>query len=293
MTAYSTQRSLTNLRSVNPLSMNEVTTYRWSFDEDLHRYEQAGYEGIGVWLRKVRDFGEERAIELLSESRLRVSNVVWAGGFTGSDGVSVKENISETRRALQLAGAMRAGALVVYSGGRNNHTERHAQRLLRTSLDQLLPHAERARTPIAIEPMHPACANEWSILTCLEKTLDLVKEYDTPWLRLVFDTYHFPLAEHRWDWLEELAPYLAVVHLGDIDSPHSGDLERCPLGTGQAPINGIVQTLRQAGYDGFFDVELMGSAVDEVDYERLLTDSRQAFAAALEAKPLPNATLAA
>lgn len=273
--------------------MNEVTTYRWSFDEDLRRYEQAGYEGIGVWLRKVRDFGEERAIELLSESRLKVSNVVWAGGFTGSDGVSTKENLGETRRALQLAGAMRAGALVVYSGGRNNHTERHAQRLLKSSLDALLPHAEAARTPIAIEPMHPACADEWSILTCLEKTLDLVQAYDTPWLQLVFDTYHFPLAEHRWDWLEELAPYLGVVHLGDMDTPHSGDLERCPLGTGKAPINGIVQTLRQAGYEGFFDVELMGSAIDEIDYEQLLTDSRRVFATALETTPPARTTLAA
>ncbi len=283
--------SIASRLPVARLSMNEVTTYRWSLEEDLRHYERAGYEGIGVWLRKLRDFGEERALDLLSQSSLKVSNVVWAGGFTGSDGVSMKENLCETRRALQLAGAMRAGALVVYSGGRNHHTERHAQRLLRSSLDGLLVHAEAARTPIAIEPMHPACASEWSILTCLEKTLDLVQEYDTPWLRLVFDTYHFPLPANRWDLLAEIAPYLGVVHLGDIDSPHSGDLERCPLGSGQAPLEGIVRTLREAGYDGFFDVELMGSAIDEVDYEHLLTDSRKAFAEAL--KPTSRESIAA
>ena len=33
---------------------------------------------------------------------------------------------------------MNAGCLVVYTGGRNNHTFRHAERLLRMALDQLL-----------------------------------------------------------------------------------------------------------------------------------------------------------
>src|SRR5690349_19331128 len=35
------------------LSMNELTTYRWSFEEDLRHYAAAGYEGIGVWREKI------------------------------------------------------------------------------------------------------------------------------------------------------------------------------------------------------------------------------------------------
>ena len=120
------------------VSMNEITTFRWSFGKDILNYQAAGYESIGVWLQKVNDFGADVAIDLLAESSLHVSNVVWAGGYTGSDGRTLDESIKETVRALRLSAAIRADCLVVYAGGRNNHTFRHADRLLRMALDDAL-----------------------------------------------------------------------------------------------------------------------------------------------------------
>lgn len=256
--------------------MNELTTYRWSFDEDVQHYCEAGFQGIGLWLRKLEDFGEERGIELLEESGLAVSNIMWAGGFTGSGGESVAENLAEARRALAIAGRVRAGCLVLYTGGRNLHTERHAQRLLKDAIDQLLPYAEKARVPLAIEPMHPACATEWTFLHSLEAAHDLIVDYDTPWLRMVYDTYHFPLPENRWDVLDEIAPYLAVVHLGDGQKPHDLDQERCLLGEGHTPLSDLVDRLSAAGYRGFYDIELMGSEIETLCYKRLIRDSRNA-----------------
>ena len=268
--------------SIDRLSMNEVTTYRWEFDEDLHHYRQAGFTGVGVWLRKLQDFGEERGLELLRDSGLVVSNVVWAGGFTGSDGVSSEESLDRTSHALRLAGAMRAGSLTVFTGGRNRHTWRHAHRLLDAALERLLPLAESVRVPLAIEPVNPACAESWSILTSLEQSMELLRRYDTPWLQLALDTYHFPLGHFPLgrgasDLLAEIAPRLAVVHLADLASPHCPDQERCPLGEGVAPLGEIVGVLLENGYGGYFDVELSGSAIETSDYERLLHDTRRAF----------------
>ena len=82
------------------LSMNELTTFRWSFDEDVVQYQRAGYDAIGLWRRKLTDFGEERAVELLAESQLQVSSVFFAGGFTGSDGRSFAESIDDAAAAL-------------------------------------------------------------------------------------------------------------------------------------------------------------------------------------------------
>jgi hypothetical protein len=42
------------------LSMNELTTYRWSFEEDVVNYRAAGISAISVWREKIADFGEER-----------------------------------------------------------------------------------------------------------------------------------------------------------------------------------------------------------------------------------------
>src|SRR4051794_31154938 len=117
------------------LSMNELTTYRWSLVQDLENYRDAGYSGIGVWLSKLSDEDEDETIERLTASGLSVTTVAWAGGFTGSDGRSLADSIEDATSAIRVAGSVMAGCLVIYSAGRNNHTYRHAGRLLRMALD--------------------------------------------------------------------------------------------------------------------------------------------------------------
>src|SRR4051812_17934911 len=173
------------------LSMNEVTTYRWSLEEDVRSYVDAGYEGIGVWRPKLSDYGDESAVDLIAESGLRVTNLLWAGGFTGSDGRTPDESVQDAVQAIRLAGALGAGCLVIYPGGRNNHIYSHAQRLLRGALDQLHEYAADAEVVLAVEPMHAACAADWTFLTDLESTVALCESYSSPFLKLVFDTYHF------------------------------------------------------------------------------------------------------
>ena len=85
------------------LAVSEMTTFRWSFEEDVQHYSEAGIEAIGIWRQKLSDFGEEKGIELLRDSGLKVSSLMWAGGFTGSDGRSYKESVADARDAIQVA----------------------------------------------------------------------------------------------------------------------------------------------------------------------------------------------
>ena len=260
------------------LSMNEITTFRWSFEEDLEHYHHAGYRSIGVWRQKLEDCGDEQGLDLLAASGLKVSNLTWAGGFTGSDGRTLEESIDDAAVAIRLAAAMSAGCIVIYPGGRNNHTFRHAGRLLRTALSELLPLAEAAEVPLAIEPMHPACALDWTFLTDLKSVLALIDEFNSPLLKLAYDTYHFPLGARSRQSLTQIVPYLGIVHLGDRRTPPNIDQERCPLGQGCLPLGEIVTTLHKAGYEGAFDVKLTGSGIQVNDYWILLEQSQLAFA---------------
>lgn len=259
------------------LSMNEVTTFRWSFEEDVQRYCEAGYEAIGVWRQKLSDYGEEDGIDLLAESGLRVTNLLWAGGFTGSDGSSLDDAIEDASHAIRLAGAMDAGCLVVYTGGRNNHTFRHAKRLLCTAIEKLLSFAEAADVVLAIEPMHPACAAEWTFLTDLESTINLVESFQTEHLKIVFDAYHFGHDRSVLANLKEIVPHTALVQLGDRLTAHNIDHDRCRLGQGVVPLPELLCSLMEAGYEGDFDVELCGQDIGSSDYEKLLSTSRLAF----------------
>jgi sugar phosphate isomerase/epimerase len=259
------------------LSMNEMTTFRWSFEEDVEHYKQAGYAAIGVWRQKLADFGEERGIELLHDSGLAVSNLMWAGGFTGSDGHTHRESIDDALAAIRLASSMRANSLVVYSGSRAGHTVNHARRMLLTALKELAPVAEQHGVRLALEPMHRTCAGEWTFLTGLDDALSLVEQVANPAIRLVYDTYHLAWQPGAADRIRELVDRVAIVHLADGKLPNDSEQTRTRLGEGEIPLVEILSAFNRAGYDGDYDVELIGPDLERTDYRQLLAHSRSAY----------------
>ena len=259
------------------LSMSEVTTYRWSFEDDVIQYGRAGIPAIGVWRQKLSDFGEEKGIDLLAESGLRVSNLLWAGGFTGSDGRSFRESIDDAAETIELAGRLKAQAVVVYSGARAGHTLNHARRLVTDALKEIAPLAEQHRVQLALEPMHAECAAECTFLTTIKDALDLIDKVSHPRLVLALDTYHVAEEPGLIDWLPDLVHRIGIVHLSDRKEPPNHDHNRCRLGDGTLPLKEIVSVLESSGYTGFYDIELMGEEIECSDYHELLKHSQKAF----------------
>jgi sugar phosphate isomerase/epimerase len=260
------------------LSMNEITTYRWSFEEDVQNYAAAGIDGIAVWRQKLSDFGEEKGAELLADSGLAVSALLWAGGFTGSDGRSYRDSVQDAIEAVQLAGQLKAHSLIVYSGARAGHTHNHARRLFKNALKELTDVACEHGVALAIKPMHAGCAAEWTFLSSLDETLELIQPFDCPQLKLAFDVYHLGQEPGVFDRLVEIIPWIAIVQLGDAKRPPHGEQNRCRLGEGRVPLKEIVSTLVEADYRGFFDIELMGEDLENSDYKELIAHSQRAFA---------------
>lgn len=259
------------------LSMNEMTTFRWSFDEDVRQYVAAGYEAIGVWRRKLTDFGEEKGIELLADSRLTVSSLLWAGGFTGSDGRSYRDSVDDAREAVRLAAAMNAACLVMYTGGRGGHTHNHARRLIKSAVKELEPVADEAGVTLALEPMHAGCAADWTFLNSAADTVDLLEELGSEHVQIVLDTYHLFQDGDFPDDLPRLISRTALVQLGDARQSPAGEQNRCRLGEGNIPLRNIVGTLHQQGYRGAYEIELLGEDVEADDYQTLLSHSKQVF----------------
>ena len=259
------------------LAINELTTFRWSLEEDIEHYAATGIAAIGVWRQKLADCGEDKGAELLERAGLIVSSLQWAGGFTGSCGPSHAENLADGRDAIRLAAQLKAGCLIIHSGARGIHTHNHARRLFRQALDKLLPVAEDWGVRLAVEPMRGDCGSEWTFLNCLNETADLVAAYDSPALQIALDTYYWGHEPALLDHLQALAPRLALVQLGDSRHPPTAEPNRCQLGHGILPLRQIVSRLAEAGYDGFFEVELMGEEIESCDYGELIAQSQRTF----------------
>lgn len=257
------------------LSVNEVSTYKWSFDDDVVSYVEHGFDAIGVWRPKLEEYGIEKGIELLSDSGLRVSSLGWAGGFTGSDGRSFNESVHDALDAIDLAAQLDAECLVVVVGDRNGHTNRHVRRVLLQALTELTEAASALHIDIAIEPMHAGSGSQGCFLNDIQSTVEVIGDIGWPGIGIVFDSYHLGHDPRSVEWLSEIASLIRLVQLGDARHAPMGEQDRCLLGQGRLPLSNCIEALEEAGYDGFFELELFGESVEHLEYSQLLSHSKR------------------
>ncbi len=262
-------------RWMERLGFNEFSTYRWSFEEDVMSYRAHGFGAIGLWRAKLSDYGEEKAVELLTECGLNVSSLHWAGGFTGSDGRSFRESLHDALDAVEVAAQLKAESLIVVTGGRFGHTRNHVNRIVRDALTELSEAAQAVGVSLAVEPMHAGCSFECSFLNDVPSTLDMIAQIGASNVGIVFDCYHLaqqPLAN---EWLAQLVPFIRLVQLGDAKSLPVCEQNRCLLGEGNIPLEKIIQVFESNGYKGYYEIELCGQEVEHHNYEYLLQQSHR------------------
>ena len=262
---------------LNRLAMNETTTFGWQLDQEVEAFLKAGIHAMGVWREKLSDFGTEKGIELLADSGIAVSSLMWAGGFTG-DVRTHQESIDDAVEAVHLAASLHADCLIVYSGPQAGHIRRQAERLVDSALQAILPVAESEGVVIALEPVHQAVAVQWSFWNHLQQILDVLRRFDSKHLRMVFDTYHLMNEPRLIERIGEVVDLIALVQLSDARQPPRDEQNRCPLGDGCMPLHDIVAELLRTGYAGFFEVELHGEDCEALDNNELIQRSIEAFA---------------
>ena len=255
------------------MAVSELSTYRWSFEEDVFRYKEHGFQAIGVWRPKLSDCGEAKGRELLADQKLKVSSLSWAGGFTGSDGRTFRESLHDALDAIDVAAQLEADCLVILAGSRSGHTRNHAKRLLSQALKILTEAAMAVGIQLAVEPMHVGCAHEFTFLTSIPDTLDVISGLGNSNCGIVFDCYHMAQDENAMDWLPSIVPFIRLVQLGDSKRTPMGEQNRCLLGDGNVPLAALVQAIERYGFDGYYEVELLGEDLEHYDYGEILSQS--------------------
>lgn len=229
---------------------------RWSLRDEVLQLKALGYDGIGLWRPKVSEFGEAAAADVIREADVGVSSLSFAGGFTGRHGFSFQDALADARDAICEAELLGAENLIVVSGARNYHTIRHSRRLLTEALRELSEFAMLHGVRLSLLPMHGFFAPTWTYLHTLDETLELLDRVDHPSVGLAFDTYHLWREPRLIERIPELVPFTGVVQVGDSRRAPQTDADRCFPGEGRIPLTNIVRAFQQAGYDGYFDMQI-------------------------------------
>lgn len=252
------------------LSIHQTTTQRWSLGEAVAGYEQAGVAGIGLNLQKLESFGRDEAVRLLNRSPLRVTSLGWVGGFTGDHNQSFHDAVEQAADTVQLAATVGAEAVHVLSGTAGNHIRSHARRLLTDGLQELIGIAQQEGVRLAVQPMHRIFEREWSFLSGIDDTLDILGRFSPHEVGLAFGTYHFWDDDRLFSRLNELVPWITTVQLSDWRDPPRCDNDRLLPGDGVIPLADIVGELERCGYRGCYEIEVWSRDLWKTDPRGLI-----------------------
>jgi sugar phosphate isomerase/epimerase len=222
------------------IGINEWTTFPASFEDELAAYRAAGAGAIGILEFKLEGVDDVRG--KLRESGLAASACLPAAGSILPSPLIPGPGEPEARVESICASVARFAELeascVFFLTGPGDDRQTVVE-----GIGRVAEAGARHGVRVALEPIHPSQANVLSPIATVDAALDLIGDAD---VGILFDTWHLDGVSH--------ADRIYGVHVADRREPTRSDFDRDLPGAGSRV---AVRSLVEAGYDGWFDVEVM------------------------------------
>jgi sugar phosphate isomerase/epimerase len=260
------------------LSLNQITTNRWSLAEALDGCLRAQLPAIGIWRHKIAEVGLKESRRLVRNAGLHVSSVCRGGMFPAATAEERALRIEDNRRAIDEAAELEADTLVLVCGPPPDRDIKAARRMVEDAISALVPYARERKVTMAIEPLHPMYAAERSCITSLEEANILAEKFDPDEVGIVVDVYHV-----WWDAMleREIARArgrIRAFHVCDWLVPTTDMLMgRGMMGDGCIDIQRIRSLVERAGYAGFIEVEILNQAIWDQPGDQVLALMKERY----------------
>jgi sugar phosphate isomerase/epimerase len=261
---------------IPPISVNQVCTRSWSFEQDVAFLQAEGLDTISLHMPKLEAVGVARAESLLAGAGLRVALINSTGFFALADEDALSGQVARTLLHIEWAARLDASALLLVAGAAVGRPWEEQRDLFRHVLERVLPEAERHGVRLGVEH-HNTLRPELSFINTLDGALDLVEEVGSPHLGVVMEVNNAWIERGLYDNLRRRHKWLAIVQVNDFRLGTTCTNQRVPIGDGVIPLRPIVHTLHAAGYRGFYDIELLGPVIEELGYAEAIRRSVAAF----------------
>jgi len=231
----------------------------YPLEETIKRVARIGYDGIEIGAAAPHAYpdylGKERRQEIrktLEDNNLALSSMLPAPG--GGPGHNVASPLPEERRNAieqykkvgELCSELGGNTLLYVAGWQiYGTTRKQAWEWSREALREIAQTVEEYGITVAVEPT-PVDSN---LVEDCDDAIRIMREVDRPNVRLMFDTIHAMYRnEVPTDYVYRMADDLHYVHLSDED--------RLPPGAGRGDFVGLVEALKEVGYDGYLAMEI-------------------------------------
>jgi len=269
--------------NLEKLCIHTITTKSWNLETAARKYAEAGIGGVSVWRDAAMACagGIKGARSLLGNEGVSVASYVRGGFFTALEHSARIDAIDENKRLIDEAAELGAPLIVLVCGATPGQSLFESRRQIAEGIAAVMPHAEAAGVKLGIEPLHPMYADSRSAVSTMAQANQICDQVGHAMLGITLDVFHV------W-WDDQLKEQIALTaekerlfsfHICDWkNQPEDMLNDRGLMGEGVIDVEGIRNWVREAGFDGFEEVEIFSDrywAMDQDEYLAKIIDSYQ------------------
>jgi sugar phosphate isomerase/epimerase len=237
------------------ICVNSICSIKQSLEEDLELWRSLGIDHVGLIAPKLEAAGWMEGRREIEESGLQVG--------------MMSAYRHEMPDSLPFTAAVGCEILYTVSGGGDGlEWEDAAERFCR----DMAPFIEQARdlgVRLAIEPTNPL-RSDASFVHTVRDAIDLAKMAG---IGVVVDFYSSWYERGLRGLLRDHIDLIELVQISDYKLGTFDTPNRCALGDGDVPVERLFTMVLDAGYEGPFDLEILGPRIEQEGYREPIVRS--------------------
>lgn len=249
------------------ISINTITTLAWPLADDLALLDRLGATAFGFPMLKIED-DVAAGVAAIRRTGRRVSCV--AASTAEASLLDAADALAVLRPAIDVARAL-ASPLCYFTSGRTpaRMSTDDACSALVAALAPAVAYAASQGVRLAIEN-NSMTTRKTGFVHTLPDAIQLAEEAD---LEICLELQNCWYERGIGRMFRDHVARIGIVQVSDFRVGEALRLNRSPLGDGAMPLEWMIRELLEAGYQGIFDIELIGPHVDAEGPESALRRS--------------------
>ena len=247
------------------LSVNSVSSYVQPLEADIALWRDLGVEHVALILPKIHDIGWDRAREMVTNAGLRVSTI-FGPTYRPLDADRSRgwwdEDQTRTVATVEFAAAIGAASVYVCTGGAPTLTWDDASDAFCELVAPAVARSAELGVPLLLEPTNPLRV-DLSFVFWQRDAMDLARRAGT---KVMLDLQSCWYERGLEQVVQQNIDLVGLTQISDyvIGTTETGN--RAVPGDGDIPLERLVGMVLDAGFEGSFDLEVMGPRVEEEGY---------------------------
>ena len=244
------------------LSIDSMSTFTWSFDQDLALWKEIGVRHAGLLISKIADAPADKF------ARLRAAGIQSSTVIVNSFDLRNPDSWEQTRAnhvtMLDLVAAT-GGHSIYFTPGRTTGAPwPDVLDIFSQAVAPSVAYARKCGVHIAIEP---SLRTDVSFVNNIRDAIDVAERSG---VEIIADFGNMWMERDAREVLRRAAPHLALVQICDViiggtGRPPPGG--RVHIGEGELPIRRLMHEVLDSGYQGVFDLEVLGPLIEKEGYD--------------------------